>query len=200
MTLGPAPHPRRPALAPARAAALALAVTAACDRTHGEVELNWTVVDAAGSAVFPAGALDDLCRFTGRTTEAGERVDYGLRVELRLCEPGCAAGCGDPSCQAARLPFACDAARGFDTVEVGEYDFTVALVADLPAGTCDCELTSACALVPGPRTRAVEPGLVTDLQVYLFVLAGFRVGDPHDHSRPVLDLDGCCVPDPACSP
>lgn len=189
----------RLALAPARrAAALALACAPACDRTHGEVELNWTVVDSAGSAVFPAGALDDLCRFTGRTTEGGPLVDYGLRVELRLCEPDCPGGCSDPACRAADLTYACDAARGFNTVEAGDYDFTVALVADLP-DACDCELTDACALVPGPRARAVEPGLVTDLQVYLFVLTGLRLGT-NDHGRPLLHLDGCCVPDPGCSP
>lgn len=198
--------PPRSALAPARrpagAALLALLpALATCDRSNGQVELNWTVVDAAGSAVFPFGGLRDLCRFTGRTEAGGDRRPYGLHVELRLCEPDCPAGCGDPSCQVDRLRYACDAARGFDTVPAAEeYEFSLALVAEPADGACGCELTAACALVPGPRRRAVEPGLVTDLQVYLLVLGGLDLGAAESEAgRIVMDLDACCAPDLSCS-
>ncbi|MFY0532696.1 hypothetical protein [Nannocystis pusilla] len=94
--LAPAPGShlrRRPS--PAAGAILALATAAACVRDKGEVELNWTVVDAAGRSIFPAGELDDicggnvggdkfgdLCGFIGRTTADGPRRPYRLRAQL----------------------------------------------------------------------------------------------------------------------
>ncbi len=190
-----------PALPAARLAALSAVLALACDRTEGEVELNWTVVDAGGRDVFPVGPFDDLCSFIGRTAADGERRPYSLNVRLSLCEPGCAQGCGDAACVVEALDFSCNAARGFDTVPAREepYELRVDLVADL-GGACACALGPACALVPGPRTRAIEPGLVTDLQVYLLVLTGLDLGvDTSEMGRTVMDLVGCCDLDPTCS-
>lgn len=182
---------------------LGLLLAPACENTAGEVELNWTVVDAAGQAMFPAGDFGDLCEFIGRAVPGGERRPYSLRAQLRLCEPGCPGDCADePSCQVETLRYRCDAARGFSTVPAREepYLFEVAMVADFGGG-CSCELGPACALAPGPRMRKVEPGLVTDLQVYLFVLTGidiFAQIQP-EQGRTVMDLDRCCQLDPTCS-
>lgn len=209
--LAPAPGShllRRPS--PAAGAILALATAAACVRDKGEVELNWTVVDAAGRSIFPAGELDDicganvggdkfgdLCGFIGRTTADGPRRPYRLRTQLRLCEPDCPEACAaDESCQIDVLTYGCEAARGFSIVAAREeepYDFEVALVAEFE-DRCVCELGPACALTPGPRTRRVEPGLLTDLQVYLFVLTGLDacVQEPPEQGRTVMDLEGCC--------
>lgn len=196
-----APRPAR-AGSPALPAALLAALAAACERAHGEVELNWTVVNVGGRDVFPAGPFDDLCQFIGRTAEGGERRPYSLNVRLSLCEPGCADDCAaDPACVVEALDFPCNAARGFDTVPAREAPYTLAvdLVADL-GGACACALGPACALVPGPRMRAIEPGLVTDLQVYLLVLTGLDLGiDTAEMGRTVMDLDACCELDPACS-
>ncbi|WAS90170.1 hypothetical protein [Nannocystis punicea] len=210
--LAPAPAShlrRRPSLA--AGATLALVTAAACVRDQGEVELNWTVVDAAGRSIFPAGELDeiagcnadapkfdDLCGFIGRTTPDGPRRRYQLHTQLRLCEPDCPQACtADESCQIDVLTYDCKAARGFSIVAAREqepYDFEVALVAQFE-NECVCELGPACALTPGPRTRKVEPGLLTDLQVYLFVLTGLDacVQEPSEQGRTVMDLVGCCA-------
>jgi hypothetical protein len=203
------PPPAR--LAFSRAAVLvALAGLAACQGDRGEVEIDWTLVDRAGTQVFPSGSLDDTCSFYGLVPGAGdERVDYSVHVEVRLCEPDCEAGCSDPACLHTRLDFDCTAARGYATVEARPdepYEFDVRLVAAPADGSCACDLTAPCALVPGPRRRTVEPGLITDLQVYLMVLGVDAVGAAKDGAgRVVLDLApadeaACCVPDPSCAP
>lgn len=204
-TLAPAPRAAPPPRIDRRAALglACLLLPAACDGSSGEVELNWTVVDAAGSAVFPAGDFDDLCEFIGRTAPDGERRPYSLRAQLRLCEPDCPGSCAaEPDCQAQTLRYRCNAARGFSTVPARDepYSFEVAMVADFGGG-CVCELQPACALAPGPRARTVEPGLVTDLQVYLFVLTGLdlRMEPLTEQRRTIMDLDQCCALDPTCS-
>jgi hypothetical protein len=199
-----------PALASARPAALVFGLLlTACNGSRGQVEINWSVVDAAGRQGFPEGDLDDLCRFTGRTAEGGERRPYSLHVRLRLCEPDCPGECvSTPECQVETIDYRCESARGFSTVPARdeEYDFEVDLMAQFASrpsgseagGECACELGPSCALVPGPRTRAIEPGLVTDLQVYLLVLTRLDLGSkPPDPV--VMDLDGCCDPGPNCS-
>lgn len=221
------PRPAAHALAPAPASRLrrrprsaagatfALAATLACVRDQGEVELNWIVVDAAGRSIFPAGELkkiegcnadadrfDDLCGFIGRTTPDGPRRRYSLHAQMRLCEPDCAQACSeDESCQIDTLQYGCAAARGFSIVAAREdepYDFQVGVVAQFEDDKCVCELGPACALAPGPRTRKVEPGLLTDLQVYQFVLTGLDacVQPTPEQGRTVMDLVGCCD---ACS-
>lgn len=191
--------------------ACALALLAACQDDRGEVEIDWTLVDRAGTQVYPSGALLDTCSFVGLLPGAGDqRVDYSLGVEVRLCEPGCEPGCSDPACLHTRLLFGCDAARGYATVEArpdAPYQFDVRLVASPADSACTCALEPPCALVPGPRRRTVEPGLITDLQVYLMVLGVDDIGDAQDgDGRVVLDLTSaddasaaCCVPDPTCA-
>lgn len=207
------PGPRLAFPRPGLALALfTLTSPAACQGDRGEVEIDWTLVDRAGTQVFPSGAVDDTCSFFGLVPGSGdERVDYALHVEVRLCEPDCEAGCGDPGCLHTRLAFDCTAARGYATVEArpdDPYQFDVHLVATPADGACACDLQSPCAVVPGPRRRTVEPGLITDLQVFLMVLGVDAVGAAKDAAgRVVLDLvpatgdeAACCVPDPSCLP
>lgn len=186
-------------LALARAAAL-LGLVAACDGSRGQVELNWSVVDAAAEPMFPQGPLADLCGFVGRTAEGGPQRGYDLRVQLRLCDPDCPQDCADaPECQRDVFQYPCKSARGFSTVLAQPYDFEVDLVARF-SDTCACELGPACALVPGPRTRTVEAGLVTDLQVFQLVLVRLLVDPDDSPPDPIaMDLDGCCELPPDCS-
>ena len=175
---------------------------AACVHDEGEVELNWTIVDRAGTTVFPSGLLSDTCDFLGLLPGADQPVAYDLQLQVRLCEPGCAAGCDDPSCQVDRLRFKCRSARGFRTVQArpeAPYDFHVDMIASPDSGACGCTLKPPCALGPGPRNRTVEPGLVTDLQVYLFVLGLDDIRASTDKDRTRLDLASCCTPDPTCA-
>lgn len=188
----------------------AIALLGACQGDRGEVELDWTIVDRAGAQVFPSGALGDTCSFVGRLPDRGDDpVDYSVQVEVRLCEPGCVPGCDDLACIVDRLIFDCTAARGYATVETqGEpYDFSVRLLASPADGSCACDIQAPCALVPGPRRRTVEPGLVTDLAVYLMVLGLDDIdASVADDGRVQLDLapaaaaagEACCVPDPSC--
>lgn len=181
---------------------LALGLAAACVHDRGEIELNWTIVDRGGTQVFPFGFLGDTCEFRGKFAEAEAPRDYDLQVQLRLCDPDCADGCDAPACQVDVLRFDCSAARGFSTVPVSgdaPYDMRVDLVAAPDDGTCGCSLTPPCALVPGPRRRSVEPGLVTDLQVYLLVLGLDDIAASYQDGRARLDLDACCTPDPTCA-
>ncbi len=186
----------------AAAFAAVIAVATACVHDEGEVEINWTIVDRAGTTVFPSGQLGDTCKLTGLFPSSEAPVPYGLQLQVRLCEPGCAAGCGDPSCQIDVLRFDCSAARGFATVKArpeAPYDFHVDLLASPDSGACGCTVSPPCVLGPGPRSRVVEPGLVTDLQVYLFVLGLETIGASAENGRTRLDLATCCTPDPTCA-
>ena len=194
---------RRRPLAGLVAAALVIPAGAACERTQGEVEINWTIVDRAGGQVFPSGRLGSTCKFTGVLPGGDAASDYALEVQLRLCEPDCPGGCDDPACHVDRLQYDCSAARGFSVVAARPeepYDFHVDLVAAPADGGCGCTLTPPCALVPGPRNRTVEPGLVTDLQVYLLVLGLDNIAAAGEAGRTRLDLGECCTPDPSCAP
>lgn len=191
---------------PGRALLLLLAVLApagpaACDREHGQIELNWSIVDRAGTQVAPFGVLDDTCNFSGTLPGDAEPSTYDLQLRLRLCDPDCPAGCDDPACQVETRRYDCSAARGFSTVDASSapYEVRVDLVATPRDGACACALTPPCALVPGPRRRTVEAGLVTDLQVYLLVLGLDNIRDSREDGRPRLDLDACCDPDPTCA-
>lgn len=185
-------------------ALLAITGPIACDRENGQVELNWTVVDRAGTQIAPFGVLGDTCDFAGKLAAADtELTNYDLAVRLRLCDSECAGGCNDPTCEVVEdLRYGCGAARGFSTVPArtdSPYDIEVDLVATPHNGACGCALTPPCALVPGPRRRTVEPGLVTDLQVYLLVLGLDNIRESREDGRPRLDLDACCTPDPTCA-
>jgi hypothetical protein len=178
-----------------------IASIAACDRENGQIELNWTLVDRAGTTVAPFGVLGDTCDFLGKLTADAEPSSYDLELRLRLCEPDCPGGCDDPECLVEDLRYDCSAARGFSTVPArteSPYDIEVDLVAAPHGGACGCALTPPCALVPGPRRRTVEAGRVTDRQVYLLVLGLDNIQDSREGGRPRLDLDACCTPDPSC--
>ncbi|MBA3546078.1 MAG: hypothetical protein H0T76_06325, partial [Nannocystis sp.] len=173
-------------------ALIALTGPAACDRENGQIELNWTVVDRAGTQIAPFGVLGDTCDFSGKLAAADtEPSNYDLVVRLRLCDSECAGGCDDPTCEVVKdLRYGCGAARGFSTVPARTdtpYDIEVDLVATPQSGACGCALTPPCALVPGPRRRTVEPGLVTDLQVYLLVLGLDNIRESREDGRPRLD-------------
>jgi hypothetical protein len=155
----------------------------------GVVELNWSVVDRDGEAIFPAGqfmASGDTCDLPGR--RGGATVKYDLEVELAICDASCAAGCGADECQIVEpTRYPCSVARGTDRdVPASEdpYLFTVRAVVATPDGDCS-DLVPPCIATPGPRERAVHRGLVTDLQVFqIIVNADIDADEP-------LDLEAC---------
>lgn len=148
---------------------LGLGGQAACDREHGQIELNWTLVDRAGTTVAPFGVLADTCDFSGKLAPDAEAASYDLELRLRLCDPDCAAGCDDPACQVEDLRYDCSAARGFSTVPAridSPYDIVVDLVAAPRDGACGCALTPPLRPRPRPapshrrgRPRHRPPGL-----------------------------------------
>ena len=173
---------------------LAAALGSGCGDLDGAVELAWVIVDRDGDAIFPGGvfSLDDerdSCELRG---VVGDRsVSYDLRVELEVCDPSCEAGCDSEQCQVLpRHEFACNEARGsLPTVpdSGGEpYLFTVRAVVSVPSLQLECrEPSPSCVAVPAPRERRVEPGLVTDLQVYQIAI------DVDRDSNEPLDLEAC---------
>lgn len=189
---------RAPLASRSALAALALAAgAAACSPTEGYVEAAWTIVDRKGEPIYPNGVLSDTCSFRGPTSPGGDDRDLALRVELRLCEPGCEGGCEDPACLVTDpLRFQCLSARGSATVPASEspYIFQVEVIAEVGGDpACACALTPECAQIPGPRQRMVRPGLVTDLQVYQLIL------DVADPSRAAIDLSECCPLPDSCA-
>ncbi|GEM_PF-1377298 len=154
--------------------AAALVPGGSCARDRGVVELGWLFVDADGERLFPQGRLDDTCALESEVAEGG-RVRYDLQVELLMTRSECTGGIDDDACLVlSPLRFACDTARGSHLdVPASEqpYLMTVRAVA-VRADTGDvCVPDAECVVVPGPRTREVEGGLVTDLQIYEIVLA-----------------------------
>ena len=186
----------RRAAPPLLAAAVGGALAPACGRDEGVVEIAWSFVDSSGRAVFPSGGLNDTCAMTGRLG-AGDPRSYALHLEIRLCDPACPGGCDDPACwHEDPLRFGCDVARGSAIVAAQPdpvlVDARVVAVA-LGDPACACAVEPPCAQVPGPRLRQLRAGLVTDLHVYLLVLA---LPDPE---RAALDLDACCQLPPSCA-
>jgi hypothetical protein len=174
--------------------AAAALVGAACVRDQAIVELAWSFVDRDGASIFPSGELSDLCDLRGEL--GGQERSYALHLELRLCDPECPGGCALEACWITEpLRFGCASTRGSSLIPVkdGPTIFDVQVVAAVDgAPECACAIASPCAERPGPRARVVEPGLVTDLQVYLLVL---DLPDP-DSAR--LDLSTCCEVPPTC--
>jgi hypothetical protein len=175
-----------------RLALLALAVLAsACGDDTGTVELAWVLVDRDGDPIYPGGVFtaddeSDSCDLSG--TAAEQPTAYDLRVELEICDPGCAAGCDADECLVVpRQMFSCITARGNDPdVPASDeaYRFTVRAVLDAPMFTSECRDPS-CLAVPAPRERVVTAGRVTDLQVYQIIVDVDRQGDAS------LDLEAC---------
>ena len=188
-----------------------LAPLGACAPTQGYIEIAWAVIDEGGTPLYPDGELQNTCDFTGLfkpepigetegvPQEVPQEVPAILRVELTICDPTCEGGCDDPTCQIVDpKSFACNSARAQMTVpssaDNDKYRFETHIVAELKGDqSCTCRLTSACALLPGPRERQVQGGLVTDLQVYQVVLA---LDEPRSAT---IDLTECCELPPSCT-
>jgi hypothetical protein len=171
--------------------ALAAVGMGACGNDTGAVELAWVFVDRDGDAIYPGGVFTsgderDSCGLPG--VAGGQGVTYDLRVELEICDPGCAAGCDAEECLVVpNHVFPCITARGNDPdVPASEepYRFTVRAVLESPGLPGPCR-DPACLAVPAPRERVVTAGLVTDLQVYQIVVDVDRQGDAS------LDLEAC---------
>lgn len=185
---------RRAAL-PGLLALAALAV--GCANDTGAVELAWAFVDRDGDAIYPGGVFTsgderDSCDLPGLVgdPEAGDLVGFDLRVELEICDPGCAAGCDAEECLVVpRHVFPCTTARGNDPdvpASSEPYRFSVRAVLDAPGLASECrDPAPGCLAVPAPRERVVTAGLVTDLQVYQIVVDVDRQGDA------ALDLEAC---------
>ncbi len=180
---------------PAVPLALALLLTSACGDPTGAVEFAWAFVDRDGDPIFPGGVFSvederDTCDLPGSAN--GQDVTYDLRVELSICDLGCAAGCDDEQCLV--LPsktFPCNTARGNEPeVPSAEdpYRFIVRAVISAPSiGQDQCrDAAPTCLAIPAPRERTVEAGLVTDLQVYQITVDVDRT-QPGDR----LDLGAC---------
>jgi hypothetical protein len=149
------------------------------------------LVDRDGDAIYPGGVFDpdderDSCDLAG--VAGGQATPYDLRVELEICDPGCAGGCDAEECLVVpRRSFPCSTARGNDPdVPASDepYRFTVRALLDAPPFASECR-DPACVAVPAARERVVTAGLVTDLQVYQIVLDMDRQSDAS------LDLEAC---------
>lgn len=158
----------------------------------GVVELAWEFVDRNGDKIYPGGLFEtvggDACDLPGRV--GGQSVTYDLGILLEICDTTCADGCGDPDCLVQPpLQFSCTTYRGSDpSVPSSEdpYRFTARAVLELDQLGREClEPIPTCVAVPGPRERVVDPGLVTDLQVFQIAL-DVDLGDDA-----VLDLEAC---------
>jgi hypothetical protein len=171
------------------------ALAGGCADDTGAVELAWVFVDRDGDAIYPGGVFTsgderDSCGLPALVGAGEDRelVSYDLRVELEICDPGCAAGCDAEECLVVpRHVFPCTTARGNDPdvpASTEAYRFTVRAVLDSPALASECRSPS-CLAVPAPRERVVTAGLVTDLQVYQLVVDVDRQGDA------ALDLEAC---------
>jgi hypothetical protein len=168
----------------------------ACTVDTGVVEVAWAFVDRDGEQIFPGGLFDpaeeDACNLPGRRGDA--RVTFDLNVEIGICDPDCAAGCGDPSCQVVSpLAFDCATSRGSDPDVPSSddpYRFTFAALVAIDGGAV-CRPDPTCVAVPGPRERTVRPGLVTDLQVYQIVV-------DYDVDGPVTGVGSLDLSQEAC--
>ncbi len=194
---------RRAVLLAASAIAVALAGNTGCVRDEGVVELNWKFVDRERTDIYPGERMNS-CAFLGQLGDAAEQ-EYGLHVELSICDPRCDGDCASGECVIQERRFPCKTARATTSVpmiEEREYTFSTRILA-APSGadiedpaTCTCTLLEECALTPGPRDRILRPGLVTDLQVYQFVLPTLSL--PVDLDPIPLDLSSCCEFGPEC--
>jgi len=182
------------------------------------IELAWQLVDRNGDPIPAEGPLDPLreqgtCGLGAKRTSptsAGvplQTLRVDLRVELQICDPSCAAGCGDPTCLVttpARFP--CRDSRGseqevpvLDPDDPDPYQFQVraVLVADDRGDgqPLECVPRPDCIATPGPRERTLEPGRVADLAVFEFQLAvDTRAPASDTQRRDLIDLDACgCI-------
>jgi len=177
---------------------LPLLFGSACSEDTGVVELSWVFVDRDGGAIYPGDQLslnrrESSCGLPGRLGD-GTSIHYDLHVELEICTSECVADCGGGCQEDITRRFACDTARGTDP-EVGAadhpYRLTVRTVIIRSDGDTECaNLPADCVDVPGPRERTVQPGLVTDLQVYQ-IKVNVDVGGGESSTGAQLDLEEC---------
>ena len=176
----------------------------ACGADTSIVELDWAFVDYNGEPIFPGGSIiqnRDTCALDGRD-ELGT-TPYALNVALVIEDLACLEDLADAgsvdttTCEVARETFDCDRARGAITgVPISDepYLMRVEVWADPEGPEAEpFEVDSSCIAIPGPRTRKVEGGRITDLAVYQLVANGIELGD----SPRLLDLSGCRASDPA---
>jgi hypothetical protein len=171
----------------------------ACGADTSIVELDWAFVDYNGEPIFPGGSIiqnRDTCSLDGR--DALGTTPYALNVALVIEDVDCLEdlaeeGSTDTSaCEVAREAFDCDRARGAITgvpISDDPYLMRVEVWAD-PAGAEEeaFRVDSSCIAVPGPRTRKVEGGRITDLAVYQLVAHAIELD-----TGVLLDLPGCKV-------
>ncbi|RMG96915.1 MAG: hypothetical protein D6705_10070 [Deltaproteobacteria bacterium] len=186
---------RRSHRAPWGAAAALAWVGGGCGGDVGTVEVAWVVAGRDGEPIFPSGdlapsAYDDTCDLPGYGPGMAE-VTYALRLSLQICDPGC-GDCSDSACHVvpeAELP--CDGVRYTDPdVPASERPYLFRLRARIETETGSCVPSAGCVVVPGPISRKVRPGRVTDLQVVEILLdveGGARPGSPASR----LDLVAC---------
>ena len=186
---------------------LLLAATSACTSDSAIVELDWNFVDHDGEPIFPGGSIinnRDTCALDG--VGATGLTTYALIVSLVIEDTRCLADFEDmpmddpAACEVARESFDCDRARGAVTgvpVSDAPYLMSVEVFAD-PAGDEEPFLVDpTCIAVPGPRTRKVQSGRITDLAVYQLVAHGIKLDDAEAGQ---LDLPGCRASDGAPPP
>jgi hypothetical protein len=160
---------------------------------------------------LPVRRLEDTCAFVGRspgstpTTSSTTPSSSPAPVRARL-----RPGCDDPACRRPASPSTAPPPAATPPSRPAPSPTTSTSTSSPPPPTAPARATSTppCALIPGPRRRTVEPGLVTDLAGLPLVLglddidasqAGGRTR--LDLAPPADDLEGepCCVPDPACA-
>jgi hypothetical protein len=162
------------------------------------VELSWVFVDKNGGVIYPGDQLsldrrESSCDLPGQLGN-GSSVFYDLQVELEICTAEDDAGSDSVCPENITRRFPCDTARGTDPeVSVADhpYRFTVRTVMTRSDGGTECtNLPADCIDVPGPRERKVQPGLVTDLQVYQ-IKVNVDIGDGESSPHAQLDLEEC---------
>jgi hypothetical protein len=161
-----------------------------CGEDIGGVELSWAFHDRDLGTVFPRGDHRDSCRFVGREGESPRT--YDLNVRLTVQGP-CVEGEAPEDCEiVARESFGCTRYRGYlpDVPTAAEpYLMTVDVLVN-PAGAPPFAALPTCVAVPGPRTRTVRAGHVTDLAVYQLIVDATRFGQGEDLDGR-LDLEAC---------
>ncbi len=167
----------------------------ACARDVGVVEVAWVVAGRDGEPIYPSGKLtpsayDDTCSLPGWGPGMAE-VTYTLRMTFSVCDAGC-GDCDDPACRVvptAELP--CDAIRYTDPeVPASDEAYLFEVRPTLEFDGARCTPAAPCVVAPGPISRKVRPGLVTDLQVVEILLdaeGGATPGSPASR----LDLAAC---------
>ncbi len=165
------------------------ALSLACGRDEGYVELNWQFVDAnLDGLTYPEGDLDNTCGLPGVDAE-GEALAYSLSVRLTIEREAC-----ELDCLVQEATFTCDRLRGSLTEVPGSagenYKMTVSPVIAPHDDSPSFVPISACITGPGPQFRAVGPGRTVDLQVMQFIAYGMDLS-ASPKSAGFLDLVAC---------